>query len=262
MTNPTQTLTTLNAESVFGVQENRPPNVPQFNQLADLPRGEAQTFLCYGGSGTGKTRFAGTAGDRTLFIDNGHGIATLQSPAFRKDVNANPIVISLYEKLGPKGVFDGATVFNAICDTIDYALEKFPERFDTIVVDDATALRKGALNRGLEINQLTGKSKTQKEVVERFDIVIPAVQDFGVEMNLIEQFIAGYTTICKEAGKHFILNAHERITYRKGDKIGDVPEILTDLIELCFGIGKPDAQTGMNIFIKMLQQGPARIFNS
>lgn len=219
MTNP-QTLTQLNAEEVFG---KRPPGVPEFKQLNELPRGEAQTFLNYGPSGSGKTRFAGTAGDRALFIDNGNGISTLQDPGFRKAINSNPIVVSLGEKLGPRGIFDSALVYDAICDTIDHALQKFPDRFDTIIVDDATQLRKGALFKGLEINQATGKSNTQKNVVDKFDIVIPAVQDYGIEMNLIEQFIAGYTTICKEAGKHFILNAHERLTYRKGEKLGDAP---------------------------------------
>lgn len=220
MTTQPQTLTQLNAEEVFG---KRPPGVPEFKQLNEIPRGVGETFLIYGGSGTGKTRLAGTCGDRTLFIDNGNGKSTLQDPGFLKAIGANPIIVSLNEKLGPRGVFDSATVYDAICDTIDYALEKFPERFDTIVVDDATQLRKGALFKGLEINQKTGKSQTQKNVVEKYDIVVPAVQDFGIEMNLIEQFIAGYTVICKEAGKNFIINAHERLTYRKGDKLGDAP---------------------------------------
>lgn len=219
----TQVLTVENSAAIFG-DVPRPKTVPEFHFLNEVPRGEAETFLVYGASGTGKTWFSGTAGPRTLVIDNGNGLTTLQSPAFRKLYpDANPIVVSLSERIGPRGTFEMAEVYDAICDTIDHALEKFSDRFDTIVVDDATQLRKGALNKGLEINQATGKSKTLKDSKERYDIVSPAVQDYGVEMNLVEQFIAGYTTICKEAGKHFILNAHERLTYRKGDKIGDPP---------------------------------------
>lgn len=214
-------LTIDNAEA-FGIQ--RPPLVPEFHFLNDRERRAGETFLIYGSSKSGKTWLAGTAGSRTLFINNGDGISTLQSPLFQTQVGANPIVVDIREKIGARGIFDTATVFDAICDTIDFALEKYPDRFDSIVVDDATQLRRGAMNKGLEINLSTGKSKTMKDV-QKFDIVIPAIQDYGVEMNLIEQFIAGYTTILKEAGKNFILNAHERITYQKGDKIGEVPTI-------------------------------------
>lgn len=221
MTTP-QILTVENSSAVFG-DIPRPSLVPEFKFLNEIPKGEAETFLIYGPSGSGKTWFSGTAGSRTLFIDNGNGITTLQSPLFQKMVASNPIVVSLYEKLGARGMFETADVYNAICDTLDYALEKFKDNFDTVVIDDATHLRKGAMNRALEINQATGKSKTLKDSKEKHDIVSPAIQDFGTEMNLVEQFIAGYTTICKEAGKHLILNAHERLTYRKGDKTGDPP---------------------------------------
>lgn len=223
MTNPTPlVLTQTTASEIFGT---RPKNVPEFKFLADVPRAEAETFLIYGASGTGKTRAAGTCGDRALFISNGDGASTLQSPAFRRDINANPIIVSLAEKLGSRGVFENAEVYDAICDTIDYALKAFPEKFDFIVVDDATQLRRGALNKGLEFNKATGKSKTLDQR-DRVDMIVPAVQDYGIEMNLVEQFVAGYTQICKNAGKHFILNAHERITFRKGEKIGDTPTVL------------------------------------
>lgn len=217
-------LTLQNSAEIFGTIP-RPPLVPEFKFLHELEKGDAETFLIYGASGSGKTWFSGTAGERTLIIDNGNGIATLQSPLFQRNVGGSPIVVSLAERLGPRGVFDTALVFDAICDTIDYALEKFGDKFDTVVVDDATQLRKGALNKGLEINQATGKSQTIKQSKEKYDIVSPAVQDYGIEMNLVEQFIGGYTSILKEAGKHFILNAHERLTYKKGDKIGD-PAVL------------------------------------
>ncbi len=222
MTPVPPTLTSSNAEDVFG---KRPPTVPEFKRLEDLEAVETQTILVYGSSGTGKTRLAGTLGNRTLIINNGDGISTLQSPAFKRDIKSNPIVITLAEKLGSRGMFESAQVFDAVCDTIDHALEKFPQEFDHIVVDDATQLRRGALNKGLEFNKGSGKSKTLDQR-EKYDMIVPAVQDYGIEMNLIEQFIASYTSICKQAKKNFILNAHERVTYQKGDKIGDQPTIL------------------------------------
>lgn len=222
MTQPTL-LTDLNAEEVFG---QRPPLVPEFHFLSEKPKGEAQSFLNYGGAGSGRTRFAGTAGDRALFIDNGNGFSTLQSPAFQASVGANPIIATLNEKLGKRGVFESAEVHDAICDTLDFALEKFSDRFDVVIIDDATQLRRGAMNKALEINEATNKSQTNKNIVERYDVVAPAVQDYGMEMAIVEQFVANYIGICKKAGKHFIMNAHERLTYRKGDKIGDPPVLV------------------------------------
>lgn len=237
MTTP---LTVENASSLFG--EGKPPHLPEFRRLDSLAKGESETFLIYGGSGTGKTWFAGTAGDRTLFIDNGNGINTFHSPLFQQKVGANPIIISIGEKMEGRGVFDDAIAYDLVCDTIDYALQKFPEEFDTIVIDDVTQLRKSALNKGLEFNQNTGKSQTLKNIKEKYDMVVAAVQDYGAEMSLVEQFIAGYTTTCKQAGKHLIMNAHERLTYRKGEKIGD-PAVLAKTSPGFTGQTFPDAVT-------------------
>lgn len=220
MTTP-QLLTSLNAEEMFG---KRPPGVPEFKFLSEKSEDQHWSWLIYGASGSGKTRLTGTLGSRTLIIDNGNGISTLQSPTFQRDIKSNPIIVSLSEKIGQRGVFESAVVYDAICDTIDYALQKFPEKFDAIVVDDATQLRRGALNKGLEFNQSTGKSKTLSQR-DNNNMIVPAVQDYGIEMNLIEQFIASYTSICKDAGKHLIINAHERISFKKDGKIGDTPVI-------------------------------------
>lgn len=196
-------------------------------RLDDLPKGDGETFLNYGSAGCGKTFFAGTAGSRTLIINNGGGMNTLLSPLFQsKYKGCNPIIVTVAEKMSERGVFNTAEVFDEICDSIDYYLKNHHEDFDTVVIDDVTQLRRGAMNKALELNDESGKSNTLKNFVKKFDLVSPAVQDYGVEMNLIEQFIASYTTTLKEAGKHFILNAHERQTFGKPAKIGDVPPLL------------------------------------
>lgn len=220
---PPQTLTLLNAEEIFG---KRPPTVPQFQFLKNTVKGPGETFLFYGAAGTGKTRLAGTAGDRTLFINNGNGMSTLQSPAFMRDIGSNPIVVTLNEKIGKRGTVDIAEVHDAICDTIDFALEKFPDRFDAIIIDDVTQLRRGAMNKGLEINFETKKSTTKRDIVDKYDVVAPTPNDYQMEMAIIEQFVANYVAIAKQSGKYLIMNAHERITFGKAEKYGDEPPLL------------------------------------
>lgn len=198
---------------------------------------KSTTMLVYGASGSGKTWFAGTAGPRTLYINLGKGLVTLNMPGFKK---ANPssgadkmIVRNLAEKLGTSGLPDAPILFDATCAAIDLGLSKFRDAFDNIVVDDMSYLRRGALNKALAFNQKTGKSQTQS-TIDRYDVQIAAVQDFGVEMNLIEQFCAGYTTIAKEAEKNLILLAHERITLTKplnkdGNPILGVPSVISSI---------------------------------
>lgn len=189
-------------------------NLPQFVQLEDLEVYDTTIALIYGGSGTGKSFFAGTAGSRTLFINIGDGIKTLKSPLFREKIGADPIVVNITEKMSARGMVDTATAFDMVGDSIDYALNHMSDRFDTIVIDDATALRKFAMNKGLEINQKLGKSESLNKG-KNFDIVIKAVQDYGIEMDLIEQFIAAYAIIARNANKNLIMTAHQRVTLEK-----------------------------------------------
>lgn len=194
-----------------------------FYRLNIRPPAECTTLLYYGASGAGKTAFAGSAGSETLFINIGDGIETLLSPWFKQVYGYNPIVRDVNERLGARGMPIEASAFDATSDVLDEALNDFPDKFKTIVIDDVTSLRRFAMNKGLEINSKLGRSKSLENVSKKFDVTIPAVQDYGIEMNLIEQFIAAYTSLAKRANKHLIITAHQRITYRKGDKIGDVP---------------------------------------
>lgn len=183
-------------------------------RLSDIPPGSSITILAYGAAGTGKTEFCGTAGSRAGIINCGLGIVTLQSPGFKKrHPNVNPRVETIVEEAIP----DNAEAFDKVCDVADAFLDC--DDVDTLIIDDVTALRRFALNKGLEINQITGKSQslvTSKKNSAR----IVAVQDYGIEMDLIEQFIVEYTGICKAKNKNLIITAHERLTYNKPAQIG------------------------------------------
>lgn len=217
----TTPLTKENAHSVFG-SIPRPPLVPEFHTLDEIPKAEAETFLLYGASGSGKTRLLGTCGDRTCIISNGGGLTTLKSPKFRELVGSNPIVV----ELGATKPDDFFQLHDALCDTLDFALEKYGDRFDFLCIDDATFMRRAAMYKGVEIGDNTKKSNTKQNIVNKYDEMIPAVQDFGTEMNILDTFFASYTQICKEAKKHFIVCAHERLSYKKAEKIGEQPELV------------------------------------
>jgi hypothetical protein len=218
-------MTPQNFKELVGEISERPPLVPEFKTLNEIPKAESETFLIYGPSGAGKTRLLGTCGDRTLIVSNGGGISTLKSPKFKELVGSNPIVVEL-NATDENRELDFSKVHDALCDTLDYALEKFPERFDYVCVDDATFMRRGAMYKGLEIGAASNKSNTKKNILEVYNELVPAVQDYGMEMGILDTFFATYTQICKEAKKHFIVCAHERLSYSKPARIGEPPELI------------------------------------
>lgn len=207
-------------------------------RLLDLPPEDfCVTLLLYGNSGTGKTFFIGSAGDRTLIISPSNGLSTLKSLLFKSSIKANPIIEEINEEPMP----DMAKAFDQYSDIIDLYLEKHSDEIDTIIVDDATALRRTAMNKGLELNQKLGLSKTKGKSKE---VIVPTVQDYGIEMNLMEQFVRHYTAECKRVNKHFILTAHERLLFEKGEALGDIP-ILRKISPGFTGRTFPDDITGL-----------------
>jgi len=188
-----------------------------FDQLNDLPLDESITQLYYGGSGTGKTWYVGTAGPRTLIINIGGGLKTIQSPVFKRLYfkDGSPLVVTIQEERDPTtGLFKAAEAFDRVCDSIDYALQHYSDRFDTIALDDATSLRYFASNKALEAAGAIGSSKTL-ERSKKYGMLLLAQQDYLGEMNLVEQFVAGTIDICKTHKKHFLMTAHERFTFKK-----------------------------------------------
>lgn len=190
----------------------------KFKRLADRQPGEAWILLYYGASGSGKTYFAGTAGPRTLFVNIGDGLETLLSPAFTSRYPAAKQMITVdIREYGPKDVQDA---FDLTTKAINHAFNNFADSFDTIVLDEATAFRRFAINKAMQLNtamrhNAAGRADRMKEFAK------PDIGDYGTEMQMIEWFLGQYIPFFKERGKHFIMLAHERQIYGKPAKIGD-----------------------------------------
>lgn len=197
-----------------------------FRRLVELPPGDSVTCLVYGAAKTGKTWFLGSAGERTLFLSNGNGDETLKSILFRENVGANPMVVKIEDPIDPEtGLPLDAVALELMKDTINYAMVNMNDQFDTICIDDSTALRKSAFWKGLLLNDKTGKSKTLASV-KADEVITSTVQDYGIEMQIVMQFFVMLIDMCKKHKKHLLIGAHERYTYRKGDKIGDLPTLV------------------------------------
>lgn len=221
-----------------------------FTRLDELPRGECTNALIYGGAGSFKTGLLGTLGSRCLYVDTGRGAEILKSKWFKTMYpDCNPIVTEVREKIGPRGLPDEAAAFDLVCDVIDYALKTFPSDFDHIAIDDLTSIRRLALFKGLDINQKTGKSKSQA-AMDTYSAIMPVVQDYGSEMGLVMQFCAGYIDIAANAGKNLFVVAHERhyLEKPKNDKgnvqIGE-PAILRKIRPAVTGVAFPDDVSGL-----------------
>lgn len=191
-------------------------------QLKDRTPGESWTSLYYGPTGSGKTWFCGTAGPRLLFLNTGQGIETLLSPAFKhKYPNMGDIItVDINEKITDQGIVEEALAWDLITDTLDYFLVKHRDKFDVVALDDATFSRRFALNKALELNT-EARSNKSKRKPGTTDYQKPDVGDYGIEMGIIEWFLATYIQRFKSLGLHFIMTAHERHIYGKPAKIGD-----------------------------------------
>lgn len=221
----------------------------RFETLDEIKPHESVTLLLYGGAGTGKTPFIATAGPRTLIINTGAGLTTILSHVIKDKYykTGMPIVATIREDRDPKtGLFTIAKAFDQVKNAIEWAMDKFPDRFDTIAVDDATQLNMMARNKGLELNEEFGRSQTLAKGKEEGGYVL-AVQDYGAEMQLIDLFINETVGFCKKDHKHFILTAQERHVYTKKavDASGKRFEEVLDRIRPGFtGKTFPDEVTG------------------
>lgn len=207
-------------DAQIGIKDTQ-SDEPLFYRLLDFDPSDEVNLLLYGLSGTGKSAFAGSAGSRSLYIDIGNGRTTLYSPWFRsKFPDCNPIVKIIGEIL-EKGSFvpDVATAYDAVCDVIDEALTKYPDEFDTVIVDEMSSFGDFSMNKGLELAQKIRKSPGLANS-KAARIPMPEVNDFQAEMNLVEKFCAGYIEILKANHKHFIALAHEGHIYGIPSKMG------------------------------------------
>lgn len=198
--------------------------LPPFETLDQIALDDYTALLGYGASGSGKTWFAGTAGDRMLFINNGRGVHTFNSPLFQQKVGKiNPLVVTIgMDKMGSED-----RMFEVIKDVVEEALDKHSDRFDVVCLDDATAFKRTAMVRAFDASEESKNSKG-KAMSKKYDALIPTVNDYGMEMSFTEWYIAETVDILKREKKHFIMLAHERLTFKKAkaQDIGAPPELL------------------------------------
>lgn len=190
----------------------------KFKRLDRYEPGVGWILLYYGASGSGKTYFAGTAGGRTLFVNSGDGMETLLSPAFTSRYpEAKQMIVVDVREYNPKST---EQAFDIVTKAVNHALNNFADQFDNIVMDEATAFRRFAINKAMQLNTAmrvnqSGRGDRLKEFAK------PDIGDYGTEMQMIEWFLGQYIPLFKERGKNFIMLAHERQIYGKPAKIGD-----------------------------------------
>jgi AAA domain len=216
------------------------PSIPDvtFQTLGEKKPGETLSLLLYGPSGSGKTYFAGTCGPRTLFINTGDGLETLLSPQFRLRYPASSgmVCVDIREDRGNRGKVTTAKGMDLVTDTIDWYLGNRFHDFDTVVLDDATALADFAMLKGLEVSGAIGRSKTAQAVADKYGVIVPAMQDFGMQMALTEQFFKMYTSILKENKKSFVVTAHQMMSLKSTGK----EEVIGGIFPAFTGQKRPD----------------------
>ena len=198
----------------------------QVYRLSLLPKSESIAVLGYGGSGVGKTWFAGTAGDRTAIVDCGQSpLDTLKSRAFIETIGKiDPLIVPIRERLNSKRIPLGKA-FDEMCRATDYLLTKHLDDFDTLIWDNSSAVRRFAMIRGIVINKEQDLSQSQTKL-ESYKIPIIAIQDYKMEMQIMEWAINTYIDACKAEKKNFIVLAHRREIFRRSSKIGDQPTLI------------------------------------
>lgn len=208
--------------AIVSKQDN---TVYNFQRAAEIPASDSVIILGYGGSGTGKTWFGASAGSRALIVNNGNGLATIKSKKFRdRYPNNNPIIFTPEVPL----LTDPTKSINSIRNGINKALDTMHDQFDYIILEDSTQLRNSVMCEALKFNQDTNRSKTLTDLVTRgYKYQIPAVQDYGTEMEFIEGFMNELINdICRKEKKHLLVLAHERMSFDKPKSIGEPPKLL------------------------------------
>jgi len=197
------------------------------------------SLLYWGPAKSGKTHFALTAGDRSLFISNGMGSATIQNQQFK---NLNNYIINVpFDDLS-----NSVRSFELVGDAIDIGLTQLKDDVDTIIVDDASAQTRSGYIKALEFNDSVGKSQTMDKIRKsKSDDLVLFPGDYGTEMDMTMQFWARVISECKAEGKNFILLAHERIVYAPPPKIGEQPSVIKKIPAFTGADKNPDRIPGL-----------------
>jgi hypothetical protein len=199
---------------------------------------EGTCMMLYGAAGTGKTFWSAGAGDDWIVMTDRNGIITLKSKLFKDKVGTDPFIVELH----PDDTPTMPKMFDALRNQIDSLLAPATKNdWSGIVIDDINSTRIAARNKAIELNGLSGKSKTSGNAQSgKFkDIVIPTLADFGTEMGLVESFLRQMTDGLRSEGKNCIVCAHERLYRKEGtNNIIAVKPLFT-------GTDTPDAMPGI-----------------
>lgn len=193
----------------------------KFKRLKEYSPGKSWILMVYGPSKTGKTFFAGTSGPRTAIVNTGEGLETLLSFSFTSKYpqSKDMIVVDIRDS-NPKGI---AEAFDATCDAVEALLKYHSDKFDTLVLDEATGFRKFAFNKAMELNT---EARTRTKRGNRMEEFVQIdIQDYKIEMDMVEWFLGQYIPKFKEANKHFVMLAHERQVFGKAKEIGGEQEL-------------------------------------
>lgn len=194
--------------------------------------------MVYGPSGTGKTFWAGSAGDDSIFMTDRNGIITLKSPLFKQKVGTNPFVVEIKPDESPSA----PKLYDSLRNQIDgFLAPETKNDWRTLILDDINTTRIGARSKAVELNGLMGRSKTKANMQSgKFkDIIIPTISDFGTEMGLVEAFLRQLTDGMRQEGKNLIVNAHERLYRKEGSNT------IVAVKPLFTGTDTPDAMPGI-----------------
>lgn len=211
--------------------------MPRISELT----GNDPTIACfYGPIGSGKSHFLMTGGDDMVILAPPNRLTTLK--ALQRLKLSDPIVEIMHRDAD----ISKANSFDKYSDVMDSYLDDPKKRPRTIAIDELDHLRKGALIKALHVNNEGGKSLSLKNALKKGGVseglAFAAIQDFGAEMSLIEQFISYYAETCANLGVNFIVNAHERFTYTKG---ADKQDILSRISPGFTGKTFPDDVIGV-----------------
>ena len=211
----------------------------EVTKKSNLKPAASISVLAWGPTKVGKTHFAGTAGNKSLFISNGMGEETLQHSDFK---NLDNFIIKIpFDELENK-----QRSFDLVDESVDYGLNTLKDEIDTIIVDDASAQTRSGMIRALEFNQAMDKSKTlQKIESSKFNDIHLTPSDYNTEMEMTAQFWAHVISNCKFAGKNFILLAHERNVFKPPTKIGEQAQLIKQTPAFTGADKNPDRVAGM-----------------
>lgn len=183
--------------------------------LGSIQPGEGWISMVYGKPKTGKTYFAGTAGPRTLYLNTGDGIETLLSPAFinRYPEAKNMIIVDIREDGGELAAYD------KISRVVGYALDKLRDRFDNIVLDDATSWIWMTMGLAMD-NNTQERTQGKARALRKDQFVKTELSDYNIEMQMTTDWLRRWISVFKREGINFLLLAHERNIYGKPTRQG------------------------------------------